>query len=188
MKNRVPLIVALGIGLIAGFYMVALKPYLAQKTELWQQLSQSKAELADFNQTLSQMPSVVETRKQLQRQLDELNSHLYAKAELVSLFDELKGRARASHLELLEISPPVAELLALNRQAVDSVSPQFLNLSVGLKGEYLEFGQFMTDLENAPYFRGVTACYLSDPVGSPRELQIVVEFRAMLGLTQEASS
>jgi Tfp pilus assembly protein PilO len=187
MKNRVPLMIAAGIGLVVAFYFVALNPYLDQRATVSAALARATAERTDFNQTLSQMPQVVQTRNDLQKTLDELNSHLYAKADLARLFEELKSRAGANHLTTTEISPPVSELLALNSFAIDSSGPQFLNLTMVMTGKYLEFGQFINELEKAPYFRGVTAVSISNPVGSANDLQISLSLRAMLGVVQEAS-
>ena len=154
---------------------------------LGSQLADQKAQLNDFNNTLNQLPVAVQTHKDLQRKLDEENSKLYAKGDLLRLFADLRSKAGSYHLHLVEISPPVSELLALNRSLPDSTAPQFLNMTVGLTGDYLDLGQFVTDLEQSPYFRGVNNCSINGSATTPGTLQIYIGFKAMLGIVAEAS-
>lgn len=187
MKNRLPLFIAAGAGLIALWYFVAFIPFQAERKSVDDRLVSAKAELHDFNSTLAQLPQIVQTRNALVQDVNEVNSKLYAKGDLLRLFADLKSKAGDFGLHVTEISPPVSELLALNKNRPDSAAPQFLNLTIGLSGEYLRLGQFVTDLEQSPYFRGVNTCSISGKPGSTGELQIFIGFKAMLGVVSEES-
>lgn len=187
MKNRLPFFVLAGVGLVVLWYFVAFTPYLAKRQILGAQLTEQRAQLNDFNNTLKQLPTAVQTQKELRRKLNEENSKLYAKGDLLRLFADLRSKAGVYNLHLLEISPPVSELLALNQTSPDSTAPQFLNMTVGLAGSYMELGQFVTDLEQSPYFRGVNTCSINGSATAPGTLQIYIGFKAMLGIVPEAS-
>jgi hypothetical protein len=186
-KNRLPLFVIAGIGLVVVWYFVAFSPYLAQKRSLNSQLAEQRTLLSEFTSVLSQMPTAVQQNKELHHQVLDENSRLYARGDLLRLFADLRSKAGACGLHVAEISPPVSELLALNAQLSDSTAPQFLNMTVGLTGEFSQLAQFVTDLEHSPYFRGVNTCSINGQPMTPGQIQVFIGFRAMLGIVTEAS-
>ncbi len=187
MKNRLPLFVAAGLGMIALWYFFAFSPYRVERKSVDDRLVSARAELRDFNSTLSQLPLIVQTRNELLQNVNDVNSKLYAKGDLLRLFADLRAKAGDYGLHITEISPPVSELLALNKNLPDSAAPQFLNLTVGLTGDYLRLGQFVTGLERSPYFRGVNTCSITGKPAAAGDLQIYIGFKAMLGVVAEES-
>jgi hypothetical protein len=116
-----------------------------------------------------------------------LNSSLYAKSDVLALFRQLTRDAETYSLKLVQITPPVAELLRLNEQAAKENNPLFLDITLDFEGQYARFGQFVADLESKPYFRDVRSCTLrSRPSASSIDLSLC--FKALLGTPEEATS
>jgi Tfp pilus assembly protein PilO len=179
-KSRVYHMTAATVGLAALWYAFLYLPAERGHRDLEQQLSQVRAQMADFNATVAQLPSYMKAQTDVQAKLEAMNSHLYAKTDVLRLLDRLKADAAAYRLRVVEVTPPVAELLELSRSVATSDEPQFLNVSIRLTGNYQAFGEYCRNLEQAPFFRGVTACHIGTP---PDEgpLEYGLTFRALLG-------
>ncbi len=90
-------------------------------------------------------------------------------------------------LSVTAITPPIEELLTLNRSVQNQGDPAFLNITMKLRGDYYSFSRFVLNLETAPYFRGATACQILDENAEPDRLQCTFGFRALLGESEGSS-
>ncbi|HVP07492.1 MAG TPA: hypothetical protein VMS71_06585 [Candidatus Acidoferrum sp.] len=124
-------------------------------------VAEAQAQLADFQNTTNQLPLLLKAREQMDTSLQELNSKLYAKHELIRLFDQLKSDAADHDLRLQEISPSVTELLNTNSAPRSDSVPQFLNIILRMSGDYLSFGRYVEWLEHAGYFHGINRCHIA---------------------------
>ena len=102
------------------------------------------------------------------------------------MLDKLDQEARANNLEILDITPPVSELLELNRITRPD-EPLFLNITLTIAGNYVGFGKYMNNLEKAPFFRGVNSCHISGLPEEDPQLSLVVGFKTLLGRTRETA-
>ena len=84
-------------------------------------------------------------------------------------------------VQVVEITPPVEELLELNRVLPDSTKPQFLTIGVRLSGDFIKFGQYVREIEEAPYFRGLQRCTIIGNREKNENQQLYVSFKALLG-------
>jgi len=123
----------------------------------------------------------------LEKFRQELNSALIAKQDILELFRELDRQAGKRNLEIREITPPLEELLMLNSVASTPGQPEFINITLKMEGSFRDFGEYLAYIENAGFFRGINQCGAS--IGSPDQhgLDLMVEFRALLGSFTEAS-
>jgi hypothetical protein len=175
-----------GSTLVALWLTMIFLPHLRQRTRLDVAIAQAEWQLGDFNRLVRELPAFMQMHRELTLRRQRLNSSLYAKQDILELFRQLGISASEHDLDLVEISPPVDELLKLNRIDVDSNEPQFLNITLGLRGTYTDFGRFVEDLEAAPYFRGVNSCYLrGDPTPKPA-IDGAVSFQALIRATGES--
>jgi hypothetical protein len=99
----------------------------------------------------------------------------------------LTDDAQAHSLRLVQISPPISELLELNRQAAVDNAPLFLNLTLDLRGRYIDFGQFIGELETKPYFRSVKNCVVRGGQTTEPAVDMTVSFKALIGTAEVAS-
>ena len=176
-----------GIGLIAVWLLLGYFPQERERLQLETDLATAEWELTDFNRVVGELPNYLEKYEDLSLQRKHLASSLYAKQDILDLFRQLGTAAAAHNLNLVEISPPVDELLALNRTSPNSNEPQFLNITMGLRGTYIDFGHFVNDLEQAVYFRGVNSCYVRGQQTPQPQVDCTVSFRALIKSTGEAS-
>ncbi len=148
-------------------------------------VAEAQAQLADFQNTTNQLPLLLKARDQLNTTLQELNSKLYAKHELIRLFDLLKADAADNGVRLQEISPSVTELLNANSaQRTDSL-PQFLNMTLRLSGDYLSFGRYVESLERASYFHGINRCHIASGDKNTPAVFVVGVSTLLAGMPEE---
>ncbi|MEW6049768.1 MAG: hypothetical protein AB1644_01725 [Candidatus Zixiibacteriota bacterium] len=181
MKPRVIQLAVATVMLAAIWYVVLFLPLQREHQAIGAQIAEAEAQMADFNGTISQLPSYLETRDELHKRMADMNSKLYAKQDVLKLLDRLKQDAADYRLRVVEVIPPVSELLQLSRTLPVAGEPQFLNVTLKLTGSYVSFGEFTGALEHEEFFRGVTACHIGTPdVNLP--VQYAVTFRALLGI------
>ena len=136
---------------------------------------------------MARLDDFVKTHENLLQLRDELESKLYAKSDVLNLFALLRQQAEKHQLELVEISPPVEELLRLNRTVPDSVEPQFLSISLRLRGNYADVGRLVGVIEKSDHFRSIRHCQIlgsGDDLGPPTCL---LTFRSLLGFAEDES-
>ncbi len=164
----------------------AFLPQQQQQQALSDQKKNYKSQLLQLERVVLQMPTVLRTRDQLHQKKSTLHSRLFAKADVLHLFEEIEQYAKANRLELIEITPPVHELLELNRLSSDPNQPLFINVEVRLSGGFIDFGRFVYDLETDNHWRGLNRCLLTGSRDGTRPLQLVVGFKALLGEADSA--
>ena len=188
MRSRLA-IICISAALLVGLWLVFLYlPETSKQAKLQTQLFAAKTQLDDYKATLAQLPHFIQTRADLQKRLQSANSNLYAKEDLVKLFNELETTARTHGLRVAEITPPVSELLELNRLVPTEGEPQFLTLNVVLRGNYIDFGHYVEQLERAPYFRSIQNCVITGREENDGQMTYSLGFKALLGMTMEGAS
>jgi len=151
------------------------------------EVDKAQRQLTDYSRTIRELPEFLTANEKLEAVRNELNSSLYAKNEIMDLFHQLSSDAQNHNLQLVQISPPVSELLELNRQASADNAPLFLNLTLDLQGNYVDFGRFIGELESKPYFRSMRNCSIRGAQTPERNIDMSLSFKALIG-TREATS
>lgn len=178
MKQWIVYVVATAVVVVVWLAAV-MYPIERDRAEFLHRSGTAERQLIDFQTTVQQLPVFIESQRRMEALKNALHSRLYSKEEILELFDRIRVSANEHGLKVVEISPPVEELLALNRQAPQDGRPQFLNLQLTLAGDYIAFGKFVASIEDAPYFRGINGCminYFEDKDGITANLG----FRALL--------
>lgn len=188
MTPKLIVIIAVSLLLTVGWLFFLFFPTSAKQANLQAEVTAAQTQLQDYEATLAQLPVYIQTRADLQKRLQKANSNLYARKDLELLFNELERTAKAHSLRMVEITPPVSELLALNRTVPSDGEPQFLTLNIVLRGNYLDFGQYVEQLERAPYFRSVQGCVISKLQDGSDQVTYSLGFKALLGMTMEEVS
>lgn len=165
--------------LLWGYFVYV--PFHENKISYFKERGSLETQLHDFQTTIAQLPAYLERKKALNQERKELTSKLYTKEEVLNLFGKIRQEANSYHLEVVEITPPVEELLELNRSLPDSTQPQFLTIGVRLAGDYIQFGRYVRDIEEAPYFRGLRRCTITGNREKNEHQQLYVSFKALLG-------
>jgi len=187
MKSRIGIYLA-GAIVVSGVWLFLLyTPAKVEQKAIQEETASVQEQMDDYNRTISELPKAIRTSSDLAAFRDQLNSSLYAKEDILQLFEQLNSAAIDKHLELIEISPPVEELITLNRTVNSSGEPEFLNITLNLNGQYSDFGKFVSDLEKAPYFRSVSACNIGLDRDRPNTLDFKLSFRALLGSIEESA-
>ncbi len=187
MKQRVTYFGLAALGMIAIWYFTALLPMSARSSACHESIAELEDRLKDYNRTCLELPEFLEANDNLEALRSELNSSLFAKSDILQLFHQLARDARNHNLELVEISPPISELLELNRRAILENEPQFLNVKLDLRGRYIAFGKFVEHLESRPYFRQINSCQVRGAQESKPTIDMSVAFRALLGSVEDRS-
>lgn len=188
MTRKTSILIAVAIVLVAGWFVFLYLPASGKQAKARAELKSAEAQLRDYESTLAQVPVFIAARSELSRKLQAVNSSLYAKEDLVELFDELERKAGAFSLRTVEITPPVEELLQLNRMVPSEGEPQVLSLNIVLRGNYIDFGRFVEALETAPYFRATQSCIITRLQDGSDQVAYSLGFKALLGMTTEGVS
>lgn len=175
------------LAFVLVWYFLFIAPMSKEKAELNSRLESAQSQLADFSATLAELENFLKLQEQLKNERVSLDSRLYAKEDIIRLFDQLKDQANQRNLAITEITPPVEELIRLNETVPDSTKPQFLTIGLRIEGAYTEFGRFVGDIEKAAYFRGINRCQISSGRKDFEKVAYSVTFKALLGRSGEKS-
>jgi Tfp pilus assembly protein PilO len=186
MIKRLVIYVTVGLVLGAVWMFVLHRPLVERRSLVAEQTRHAEAQLADYVHTIAQLPKYLQTSEALGAQRNELNSSLYAKDDILKLLDRISGVAAAHNLAVLEITPPVADLIQINTLSDLSNEPQYLDLTVDIRGQYADFGRFVSFLEKEPYFRSINDCSIRGGQTIQQELDFSIGFKALLGTSKEA--
>jgi len=178
--------VASGVIIIVAFYFLAYMPWVNQQMETKSRIDQARQELDDFHATIQQFPSIMASRDELVGLQDKLQSRLYAKDDIISLFDHLTEDAQKLSLKVVEISPTVEELLLLNSISPSSDRPEFLNISIDLEGDFQDLGGYLQEIENNGFFRGLNRCQVQASYDPARKTLMRLQFKALLRGMEDA--
>jgi hypothetical protein len=186
MTKRLVIYPSIVLALGAIWLFVLHSPLVERRKQVAEQTRRAEAQLADYMYTIEQLPKYLQTSHTLEALRTELNSSLYAKNDILRLLDRITGDAVAHNLAVLEISPPVMELVHLNELSDMGDEPQYLNLTIDIRGQYVDFGRFVSYLEKEPYFRSINHCSIRGGQDIQQELDFSIGFKALLGTSREA--
>lgn len=142
---------------------------------------QAEKNLADFKRTVLLLPAYVKTHEDLTKKIESLNSSLYTKENILNLFDQYYTIAKKNKMKIVEITPPVEELLRINRVNPDSTKLMILNVSIKVNGSYDNFGRFVSSMEEALFFRGSNHCSILSTYNNKSPVLYNFGFRSLLG-------
>lgn len=175
------------LAFVLVWYFLLIAPLNRQKSELNSRLTTAQNQLTDFSATLAELEHFLKLQEQLKEKRFSLDSKLYAKEDIIRLFDQLKDQAGKRNLAITEITPPIEELIKLNETVPDSTKPQFLTIGLRIEGAYTDFGRFVGDIESAGYFRGIDRCQISSGQKDFEKVAYSVTFKALLGRSGDRS-
>lgn len=179
--------VLVGVALFVFWIFAAMLPHYREYNSFEVKVDEAKLRLADYQETIRRLPEYVRTQSELSKRKAELNSSLYTKENILSLFEELYLMADKQRVAIVEITPPLEELLQINRIIPDSIGLMFLNLTIKVEGDFRDFGRFIASLEEEPFYRGPNNC---SAIGSndPRiDIQYIIGFKSLLGSLKEGA-
>ena len=187
MKRQLALYSGIALTLLVAWSLLLYSPLGKELTSAQVRAEQAKQQIAEFRRIMAQLPVYLETHRSLERNRTDLNEALYAKDDILELFDLISNRAQALNLKVIEITPPVEELLLLNNLMPDPDKPPFLNLTVRLRGGYVNFGNYVAFIESAKFFRGVNMCQITTSPDQVGPTDYLLGFQALLGQIEETS-
>jgi len=171
----------IGIVMLALWYLLLFIPLNKERAAMQLRTEQARQNLVEYQRIMVQLPMYIETYRNLERARVDLNDGLYARDQILELFELLSEQARQRKLKVVEISPPVEELLLLNSILPGSGQPPFLNLTVKLEGGYVGFGKYVQQVETAEFFRGINRCLITTAVDESAPTSYTIGFQALLG-------
>lgn len=186
MKKAMPYII-INVVAIAGFYALLYLPWTNESKLASEQIIAANQELSDFQTTIELFPEIMASHDELTDLQARLRSRLYAKNDIINLFNHLRDDAGSLGLTVNEISPPVEELLRLNSIAPTEGQPEFLSVRVSLEGDFVSLGRFIKQVEEATYFRGIGSCEFISSGDPARGTMMNLRFRALLGYLENQS-
>ena len=187
MRYHVTFHIGAALTLCSLWFFLVYTPSTEKQLTIQTQAALIQQQLTDFDMTMKELPKSVQASRDLVTLKSNLNSSLYAKDEILALFRQISEDAVSHNLTLTEISPPVLELLHLNRVSEMADEPQFLNITLDLRGQYIEFGKYITHLESTPYFRKINFCHIRGSQAPTPEISLSVSFKALIGSAPESA-
>jgi len=181
MKTQIAAYVGVALVLVGLWFFGLYVPLHREHVNLAAQTIETQQQLDDFKRIMNELPGFIEAHESLRSRKAALSSKLYTKDDILKLFDQLKRQAQKQNMLIMEISPSVEELLYLNSIVPDSSQPQFLNISLDLKGGYISFGRFVGQVEQSGYFRGINYCKVIGSKDTRDDIRLQLGFKALLG-------
>ena len=172
--------------LILCTFLVFLPQHLLY-LETSSKIIQAEKSLVDFERTILLLPSYIKTHQNLTKKIDSLNSSLYTKENILNLFDQFYSIANKNKMKIIEITPPVEELLRINRINPDSTKFMILNVSIKVNGSFTNFGRFVSSMEEALFFRGSNHCSIFSSYDWKRPVLYDFGIRSLLGSLKDGA-
>lgn len=187
MKRSVCIYSGIGVAMLLGWYLLLFIPLNRERTTVHTRADQARQQLVGYQQTMLQLPMYLETQSDLNKARVDLNDGLYARDQIIQLFSLLTEQAKRRGLRVVEISPPVEELLLLNSILPGSDQPPFLNLTVTVVGGYVNFGKYLQLIEGAEFYRGINRCLIITAADEAAPTTCTISFQALLGTGETKS-
>ncbi len=187
MKQRIAFFAGGALVLVALWFFLIYVPVARERSRIDSEIQHTRDQIADFNSTIESLPQFLKRYHDLEAFKEQLNSSLYAKGDILKLLEEITQDAVQNNLKIVEISPPVSELLELNRQSEMTDDPQFLNIRLDLEGNFVDFGKYVSHLEATAYFRKINFCSVRGQQEVQPELDLSIGFRALIGMAKGVS-
>jgi Tfp pilus assembly protein PilO len=186
MKKRHVIIITIILAITLVWLLVLMSPRIEERDHLRATVADTEKQLDDFRRIMFEFPDFFNSRKQLLEQKKHLLSKLYSKAELLKLFEQLTQTAKMCGLALVEISPSIEELLALNRSLPDESYPRPLDITVRLQGDLSRVGNYIEKTSARSFYQGTTRCVISNSAAGQKLSQVTYSFKAILGTIKDS--
>ena len=174
--------------LLVGLWLLFIyTPYHNKIQGIEADMATAQSKLDEFAKVRAELPSLLAASRRLGNKRSSVDCQLYAKNDILNLFDHLRKTASKQHLTITEIKPSLEELLALNTIMPSAENPLFITIELHFDGSFIDFGKYMSYLEKAPFFRGVTSCQIKKVENVTAPLEMTIGFRALLGGFRENS-
>ncbi len=187
MRWRAAAYVVTGLAVTGLWLGLLFLPLRKEKADLSERIADAHHKITDFSRVMAALPDFLKEHGDLENQKRRLSSRLYAKEDILMLFEHLERLATQHRLETTEISPPVEELLRINRMASDSAGTERLKINMKLRGSYVDFGRFLGNIEEQDFFRGVSDCKITAARDAPSAVHMQLGFYALLSSLEEAT-
>lgn len=181
MKSQLTGYVIAACAMIGLWFLFAFQPHFKDYNEITYKIDEAKQKLGDFEKTILLLPEIVKKRDELAQRKEQISSSLYTKENILSLFDKFYSLARTHKVEIVEVTPPIEELLRINRVSPDSSQLMFLNISLRIEGDYRDFGRFVASLEKEEFYRGPNHCNIVATNDRHDPIQYHLGFKSLLG-------
>jgi len=126
LKSRLIVYISFAVAMLILWTFLVFVPQHTLYQETSSIIIQAEKNLADFKRTVLLLPSYVKTHHDLTKKIKSLNSSLYTKENILNLFDQFYSIAGKNKIKIVEITPPVEELLRINRINPDSAKLMIL--------------------------------------------------------------
>ena len=180
MKTRRLIALISAAALLVAWYYGICEPTRQQLETVDRKTRDAEAQLRDYQTTVSQVPALLRASSELNADKRRQNSVLFAKKDILKMFDQVTSEAGGERMSVVEIAPPLSELLTLNTAGRNPGEPLFLNMTIRVMGDYVGFGRFVKRVERLPYFRGVNSFSILGTVDKSAPLVYSIGFKAML--------
>ncbi|GEM_PF-925840 len=181
MKKHYAIIVIAVLAVSVLSYILLIQPAFERASILGSELTKSIQSLEDINQTMRDAPAFFKIHRDIINKKENLASQLYTKEDLIRLFDDLDKKAMKHKVAIVEITPSIEELLLLNKKLPSDAEPQMLNMSISIRGGFIEAGNFIKDMESQKFYQGVQHCMILNNDPFRRQSDVRFSFMAVLG-------
>ncbi|HOD66278.1 MAG TPA: hypothetical protein PK186_05770 [candidate division Zixibacteria bacterium] len=180
MKPRVLIYGGIALALVVLWAFLVYTPYRHKAASARAAVRDTERRIDEAHRLTLQLPAFLKAEQTAESLRLDLDARLYAHADVLALVDDLVARADRHRLRVAEITPPVEELLQLDRTAA-AASPPFLNLEITVTGEFEQLGRFVADVEGSDYARGINRCIIAGAPDGSAPLSLQLGLRALLG-------
>lgn len=186
MKRRYIISIAAAALILAVWFLFLIIPQMKKRNEIRVALAESESRIEDFREIMVRIPEYFDARQHLSQRKKHLISMLYSKDDLLRLFDDMTEKLSKHDLVLVEISPSLVELLAMNKQMPDEYEPQLLDINIRLSGPLQSIGQFVREVESQNFYKGMNFFRISNPAEDRRFSDVSYSFKAILGTIKDS--
>jgi len=171
---------------VTAWHLLLMLPQTREKNRMTVSLVDSENKIHDLKKIITEIPRNFTAENQMLMRKRNLMSKLYSRDDIINLLDEISRKSSLNNVELVEISPSIEMLLALNKIGADQNNLQTLDITMRLQGTLKNIGQYIRGIENHSFYRGVNSCRISNPIEGKQASDVYYSFKALLGTLKES--
>ena len=172
--------------IITVWYLLLIAPQTRERDQMTVSLVDSENKLHDLKKIIMEIPRNFTAESQMLIRNKYLISKLYSRDDILNLLDEISQKSSINNVELVEISPSIEMLLALNRMRADENNLQTLDITIRFQGTLINIGQYIKEIESRSFYRGVNSCRISNPIEVKQASDVYYSFKALLGTIKDS--
>jgi len=173
--------IALGLAIIAAWYVLMGRPLTYQISDAQKKIKVADKKAVTYQQVLERFKDQISEYRRVNDSLKTVSVSYSGKEEVVGLYREIDSLCNQPGFELEDITPSLEEVIRFLRQWAVADSSINIPIRIEVNGEYRSLAGLIKTIEQRRYFAGLQRCHISGSENLRPLCRLELTFEAGLG-------